>query len=559
MLKSLKIENYVLIRKEELEFDKGFGVICGQTGAGKSIILQALGLLLGNRAEKEVLFDKEKKCVCEAVFLLQETYRNFFDENDLDYEFETVIRREILPSGKSRAFINDTPVSLSLVKTLAERIIDIHSQHNTLLLNDKSFQTDTLDAFLQSAEMISEYAEGYAKYVKMLARLEEIEKTLERLRQENSYTTYVYNELKEAKLKAEEQEELEKRLELMEASEEIGEGISSCLSLFESEDYPSILANLLQVKNLLEKASRSSEKMKELAQRADSSLIELRDIHSELESFGESLDFDAESMQTVKERLDLIYSLERKHNVQSVSELLALQESFSQQISGEEELEEEKTMLEKKKTESEKVLRALADEIFKERLQAAEALEKETNKLLEQVGMSGAMLKINITQNIDLDANAACKIEYLFNANKGKETSLRPIEKAASGGELSRLMLVLKTLLSEKKNLPSIIFDEIDSGISGEIASKVAGLISRIGRNVQVLAITHLPQTAAMADYQFKVCKSEQNGSTQSSVILLSQEERIVEIARLLSAGEPSKAALENACELLQNKTFATQ
>lgn len=559
MLKSLKIENYVLIRKEELEFDKGFGVICGQTGAGKSIILQALGLLLGNRAEKEVLFDKEKKCVCEAVFLLQDTYRNFFDENDLDYEFETVIRREILPSGKSRAFINDTPVSLSLVKTLAERIIDIHSQHNTLLLNDKSFQTDTLDAFLQSGEMISEYAEGYAKYVKMLARLEEIEKTLERLRQENSYTTYVYNELKEAKLKAEEQEELEKRLELMEASEEIGEGISSCLSLFESEDYPSILANLLQVKNLLEKASRSSEKMKELAQRADSSLIELRDIHSELESFGESLDFDAESMQTVKERLDLIYSLERKHNVQSVSELLALQESFSQQISGEEELEEEKTMLEKKKTESEKVLRALADEIFKERLQAAEALEKETNKLLEQVGMSGAILKINITQNIDLDANATCKIEYLFNANKGKDTTLRPIEKAASGGELSRLMLVLKTLLSEKKNLPSIIFDEIDSGISGEIASKVAGLISRIGQNTQVLVITHLPQTAAMADYQFKVCKSEQNGSTQSSVILLSQEERIVEIARLLSAGEPSKAALENACELLQNKTFATQ
>ena len=554
MLKSLKIENYVLIRKEELLFDKGFGVICGQTGAGKSVILQALGLLLGRRAEKEVLFDKEKKCVCEAVFLLQDSYRNFFDENDLDYESETVFRREILPSGKSRAFINDTPVSLSVMKELSERIIDIHSQHNTLMLNDKRFQIDTLDAFLQSTEIIERYALLFSEYKACVLRLQEVEQELESLKKENSYTTYVFEELNQAKLKADEQEELEKQLELMEASEEIGEGISSCLTLFESEDYPSILTNLLQVKNILEKVSRSSEKMNELCQRVDSALIELRDVEAELQGFGENLNFDSATMLAVKERLDLIYSLERKHNVQSVGELLTLQDEFSKQISGEEELEEEKLSLCKKKEESEKVLRILADDIFKERLQAAKWLEEQTSVLLSLLGMQGAELKINVTQVADLDKDASCKIEYLFNANKGKDSSLRVIDKVASGGELSRLMLALKTLLSERRSLPTIVFDEIDSGISGETASKVARLMLRIGQNTQVLAITHLPQTAAMADYQFKVCKSEQDGETQSSVKLLDMQERKVEIARLLSSGEPSEAALANANELLQNR-----
>lgn len=554
MLKSLKIENYVLIRKEELLFDKGFGVICGQTGAGKSVILQALGLLLGRRAEKEVLFDKEKKCVCEAVFLLQDSYRNFFDENDLDYEPETVFRREILPSGKSRAFINDTPVSLSAMKELSERIIDIHSQHNTLMLNDKRFQFDTLDAFLQSTEIIERYALLFSEYNACVSRLQEVEQELESLKKENSYTTYVFEELNQAKLKADEQEELEKQLELMEASEEIGESISSCLTLFESDDYPSILTNLLQVKNMLEKASRSSEKMDELSQRVDSALIELRDVEAELQSFGEGLNFDSATMLAVKERLDLIYSLERKHNVQSVNELLTLQDEFSKQISGEEELEDEKLSLSKKKEESEKVLRVLADDIFKERLQAAKWLEEQTSGLLSSLGMQGAELKIKVTQVADLDKDASCKIEYLFNANKGKDSSLRPIDKVASGGELSRLMLALKTLLSERRSLPTIVFDEIDSGISGETASKVARLMLRIGQNTQVLAITHLPQTAAMADYQFKVCKSEQDGETQSSVKLLDMQERKVEIARLLSSGEPSEAALANASELLQNR-----
>ncbi|MBO7180372.1 MAG: hypothetical protein J6V51_02410, partial [Bacteroidales bacterium] len=405
-----------------------------------------------------------------------------------------------------------------------------------------------------STEIIERYALLFSEYKACVSRLQEIEQELDSLKKENSYTTYVFEELQQAKLKADEQEELEKQLELMEASEEIGEGISSCLTLFESEDYPSILTNLLQVKNILEKASRSSEKMNELCQRVDSALIELRDVEAELQGFGENLNFDSATMLAVKERLDLIYSLERKHNVQSVNELLTLQDEFSKQISGEEELEDEKLSLSKKKEESEKVLRILADDIFKERLQAAKWLEEQTSGLLSLLGMQGAELKINVTQVADLDKDASCKIEYLFNANKGKDSSLRVIDKVASGGELSRLMLALKTLLSERRSLPTIVFDEIDSGISGETASKVARLMWRIGQNTQVLAITHLPQTAAMADYQFKVCKSEQDGETQSSVKLLDMQERKVEIARLLSSGEPSEAALANANELLQNR-----
>lgn len=551
MLKSLKIENYALIRSENIEFSKGFGVICGQTGAGKSIILQALALALGQRADKDVLFDKEKRCVSEAVFLLEESYRKSFDENELDYEHETVFRREILPSGKSRSFVNDTPVSLAVMKELSERIIDINSQHNTLRLNDKAYQFSILDSFLSETNSLSLYADLFSVYRKKKNRLSQVGEELSGLQKENSYNVYVYEELEKAKLKAGEQEELEKNLEFMEASEEIRECISSSLSLFEAEDYPAILPNLLQVKNNLAKTGKSSEKLGELAQRSESTLIELRDIHAELQHIGESLNFDPESLETVKQRLDLIYSLERKHGVQSVAELLALQEKFSETLSGEEDLQNEKAELEKELQELQEELRTLAEKIFEQRKEAAERVEQETCGLLADMGMQAAVLKIKLNKKIDLDADAACEIEFLFNANKAKENMLRPIEKVASGGELSRLMLALKALVSEKRSLPTIVFDEIDSGISGQAASMAAGIMLRISRNTQVIAISHLPQTAAKADYQFMVYKQEKNGVTESGIELLDREKRIFEIARLLSAGEPTAAAMANAEELL--------
>ena len=551
MLKSLKIENYALIRSENIEFSKGFGVICGQTGAGKSIILQALALALGQRADKDVLFDKEKRCVSEAVFLLEESYRKYFEENELDYEHETVFRREILPSGKSRSFVNDTPVSLAVMKELSERIIDINSQHNTLRLNDKAYQFSILDSFLSETNSLSLYADLFSVYRKKKNRLSQVGEELAGLQKENSYNVYVHEELEKAKLKAGEQEELEKNLEFMEASEEIKECISSSLSLFEAEDYPAILTNLLQVKNNLAKTAKSSEKLGELAQRSESTLIELRDIHAELQHIGESLNFDPESLETVKQRLDLIYSLERKHGVQSVAELLALQEKFSETLSGEEELQNEKAELERELQEIQDKLRTLAEKIFKQRTEAAKRVEQETCGLLADMGMQAAVLKIKLNKKIDLDADAACEIEFLFNANKAKENMLRPIEKVASGGELSRLMLALKALVSEKRSLPTIVFDEIDSGISGQAASMAAGIMLRISRNTQVIAISHLPQTAAKADYQFMVYKQEKNGVTESGIELLDREKRIFEIARLLSAGEPTAAAMANAEELL--------
>lgn len=551
MLKSLKIENYALIRSENIEFLKGFGVICGQTGAGKSIILQALALALGQRADKDVLFDKEKRCVSEAVFLLEESYRKYFDENELDYEHETVFRREILPSGKSRSFVNDTPVPLAVMKELSERIIDINSQHNTLKLNDKVYQFSILDSFLPETDSLSSYASLFSVYRKKKNRLSQVGEELSGLQKENSYNVYFYEELEKAKLKAGEQEELEKNLEFMEASEEIRECISSSLSLFEADDYPAILPNLLQVKNNLAKTAKSSEKLGELAQRSESALIELRDIYAELQHIGESLNFDPESLETVKQRLDLIYSLERKHEVQSVAELLALQEKFSETLSGEEDLQNEKAELEKELQELQEKLRTLAEKIFEQRKEAAERVEQETCGLLADMGMQAAVLKIKLDKKIDLDADAACEIEFLFNANKAKENMLRPIEKVASGGELSRLMLALKALVSEKRSLPTIVFDEIDSGISGQAASMAAGIMLRISRNTQVIAISHLPQTAAKADYQFMVYKQEKNGVTESGIELLDREKRIFEIARLLSAGEPTAAAMANAEELL--------
>lgn len=554
MLKSLKIENYALIRSENIEFSKGFGVICGQTGAGKSIILQALALALGQRADKDVLFDKEKRCVSEAVFLLEESYRKYFDENELDYEHETVFRREILPSGKSRSFVNDTPVPLAVMKDLSERIIDINSQHNTLKLNDKVYQFSILDSFLPETDSLSSYAGLFSVYRKKKNRLSQVGEELAGLQKENSYNVYVYEELEKAKLKAREQEELEKNLEFMEAGEEIRECISSSLSLFEADDYPAILPNLLQVKNNLAKTAKSSEKLGELAQRSESTLIELRDIHAELQHIGESLNFDPESLETVKQRLDLIYSLERKHEVQSVAELLALQEKFSETLSGEEDLQNEKAELEKELHELQEKLRTLAEKIFEQRKEAAERVEQETCGLLADMGMQAAVLKIKLDKKIDLDADAACEIEFLFNANKAKENMLRPIEKVASGGELSRLMLALKALVSEKRSLPTIVFDEIDSGISGQAASMAAGIMLRISRNTQVIAISHLPQTAAKADYQFMVYKQEKNGVTESGIELLDRKKRIFEIARLLSAGEPTAAAMTNAEELLSTQ-----
>ncbi len=552
MLKSLRIENYALIRSEFIEFSEGFSVICGQTGAGKSIIMQALGLALGERADLGVLADKEKKCVSEAVFLLEESYRKLFEDLDLDYEKESVFRREILPSGKSRAFVNATPVQLSAMKELSEKIIDIHSQHNTLQLNDKAYRFSILDSYIEEAQLLNRYAGSYNDYTLNKKQLNQCSEELSRLRKENDYTTHLYEELQTAKLKAGEQQELEQSVELMSASEDIQEYILSSLSLFDTEDYPCVLNNLLQVHNALSKVSSHSSELETLRQRTESALIELRDVYGDLKRFGEGLDFQPELLEEKQRRLNLIYDLQRKHSVQTVEELLDLEKQLGKSLQSVEDLEQEEKELKKKIAVLEKELKELSERIFVQRKQAAETIENNLMPLLAKMEMKKAVFKIELTRSEVLDQRAGCEVDFLFSSDRDIAGGLRSVDKVASGGEMARLMLAIKAVESRKRGLETMIFDEIDTGISGSVASRVAEIMLQIAKSSQVISISHLAQTAAKAQHQYKVFKTEKEGGSESEIVLLSQEERVEEIARLLSDGEPSQAALANAKELLK-------
>lgn len=553
MLSSLSIENYALIRSAHVEFGKGFSVIVGETGAGKSIILQALSLALGTRAEKEALNDKERKCVCEAVFLLEEKYRKAFEDADLDFESENVFRREILPSGKSRAFVNGTPVQLTQMKLLADTIIDIHSQHDTMRITERAYRTCLLDSFVSKPETLAEYDKSYSHLCELRRELAQTAEELSRLEKENSYISFVHEELEKMNLKAGEQASLEAEVEFMRSSEQIGEAVSESLSLFESEDYPAVLTNLLQVKNRLAKLSHLSQDLQQLSERCESSLIELRDVYSELSRVGERLNYDPAALEEKQQRLDAIYALERKHGVDSVEGLLELQQQFSESLSSLEDLQSRKAALEKEIADIEPRLADLAQRIFELRQQAAEQIEQGALPLLSKVGMEKAIVKIDITQRDELDRDAACEVEFLFNSDQSNPSHLRALDKVASGGEMSRLMLVLKSLESKRRGLPTIVFDEIDTGISGKVASGMAAVIRAMSSRVQVIAITHLPQTAAMAHHQYRVSKTQTAEGSESSVRLLQESERAEEIARLLSAAEPTSAALAAAQDLLDN------
>lgn len=553
MLSSLSIENYALIRSAHVEFKEGFSVIVGETGAGKSIILQALSLALGTRAEKEALNDKERKCVCEAVFILEESYRKAFEDADLDFESENTFRREILPSGKSRAFINGTPVQLTQMKLLADTIIDIHSQHDTLRITERAYRTALLDSFVSKPETLYEYDKSYSQLCGLRKELAETSEELSRLEKENSYISFVHEELEKMKLKAGEQASLEAEVEFMRSSEQIGEAVSESLSLFESEDYPAVLTNLLQVKNRLAKLSHLSQDLQQLSERCESSLIELRDVYSELSRVGERLNYDPAALEEKQQRLDAIYALERKHGVDSVEGLLDLQQRFSESLSNLEDLQSRKTALEKDIAELSLRLTDLAGQILSLRRQAAEQIERDALPLLSKVGMEKAVIMIDIAQKDELDRDAGCEVEFLFNSDRDNVSHLRALDKVASGGEMSRLMLVLKALESKKRGLPTIVFDEIDTGISGKVASGMAAVIRQMSSRVQVIAITHLPQTAAMAHHHYRVSKSQTAEGSESSVRLLKESERAEEIARLLSAAEPTSAALAAAQDLLDN------
>lgn len=549
MLEHLKIENYALIRHMDIPFEKGFIAITGETGAGKSIMLGALGLVLGQRADSNVLWDKEKKCIVEAVFELDDEFKAVFESNDLDFSSQTIFRREIGANGKSRAFINDTPVQLTVMKELGEKLMDIHSQHNTLTLKNSSFQFSIIDSYIDNQNLFSDYHSLYSNWRHLISEISELERREAEFQKESSYFQFLSEEFEKANLRIGEQEELEQEVEILSNAEEIKTNIIQSINLLDNEESFGAINQIQQTRQAISKVSAHHKSLQDLYLRLDSSFIELKDIVFELINLNDSIVLDSEKLENSQDRLNLIYDLEKKHFANSIEDLLKIRDEIDEKLLVSSNLTDKIEKLKKEEKEIFVKLSVLAKEITKSRKESAKTIEKEILPLLSDMGMTEAVLKINILENESLSSNGENDIEFLFNANRGGEA--QPISKVISGGELSRLMLALKAVLSKKHAMPTIIFDEIDSGVSGDIGSKVGEIMRDMSRKHQVIAITHLPQIAAKSKYHFKVSKNLTKDSTYSEMSLLSSEERINEIASLISNGKISPSAQSLAKELL--------
>jgi DNA repair protein RecN (Recombination protein N) len=551
MLLKLYVHNYALIKDLDIALDDGLTIITGETGAGKSILLGALSLILGTRADTSVLLEKDEKCVVEGTFKIDEYDLNdFFTSKELDYEPVTMLRREINPAGKSRAFINDTPVTVNLLKELGDRLIDIHSQHQTLMLHDNLFQLNVIDSFAGTTALKNKYRKSFYSYRSLKKECAEARENTDKNNADLEYYQYQLNQLDETKLSENEQAELEKEQELLSHSEEIKLGLSSASNLFSSENN-SILSLLREARQNLQKIKDFLPQDRALLERADSAYIELDDLAGEIEKLAVSIDADPHRLAHVNDRLDLIYSLNQKHRVNSVNELISRREEIRSIIksivTGGERLAELEILL-NSETEA---LRKLAAEISEKRRQVLHDVEKKITELLKLLGMPNAKFRITLTQLNDFTLSGADQADFMFSANKQIEPE--NLARIASGGELSRVMLSLKSLLTKNNNLPTIIFDEIDSGVSGEVADKVGQILSGMGKYMQVVNITHLPQVAARGTKHYHVYKDETKDSTITLIKLLSPGERVVEVARLLSGSEITEIAMKNAEELLQS------
>ncbi|KAB1159650.1 DNA repair protein RecN [Tenacibaculum aiptasiae] len=549
MLTHLSIHNYALINQLSIDYTKGLSIITGETGAGKSILLGALGLVMGNRADLSSLKNTEKKCVIEAQFDVEGySLQNLFKKLDLDYEAETIIRREILPSGKSRAFVNDTPVTLSVLTSLKGRLIDIHSQHQTMELSDVGFQFSVIDALAKNQAKVASYQRGMVKYNSLKKELKTLQEETEKSKEQYEYNLHLFKELEEADLKEGEQEVLEEKLDKLNNIEEIKLNLSEALQTSINEEI-GIQSLLHSLENNLQKISSFSKNYEELSNRISSVKIELDDVISELETANEDVEFNPNEIEELNDRLQLIYNLQKKHSVDSIKELLAIYESLSEKVA---QVEDAGGLLEAKKSEINEVAKKLdevAAMITKSRNKAIPKLQKELEFLLAELGMPNARFSIELTDSEAYLSNGKDNLAFLFSANKGG--NFGELKKVASGGELSRIMLSIKKILSKNIQLPTIIFDEIDTGVSGEVSNKIAKIMEDMGANMQVITITHLPQIAAKGARHYKVFKGEEKGVTTSNLKVLSEEERIVEIAEMLSGKDISESALTHAKELL--------
>ncbi len=549
MLTSLTVKNYALIENLDVDFHEGLGIITGETGAGKSILLGALALVLGKRADISSVNDKEKKCIVEAEFHIDKyNLELFFDKEDLDYENVTTIRREILPSGKSRAFVNDTPVTLTILNILSKQLIDIHSQHETLQLADKNFQFQIIDALANNEKYLVNYSKGLILRKELIAELEKIETEQQKANEELEYNQFVLNELEEANIKLGELEILEEDLEKLSHVEEIKQNLLQATQIVEEDEVG--LKNLLyNFKTAIQNIANYSNNYQDLANRIDSIRIEFDDIAGEIESENEGINYNPIEIEKLNDRLQLIYNLLKKHSAEDIEKLLQLQEEFSQKVDISVNATETISLKKKEIDEVEQKLNQLAEKIHKNRKKAIPKFTKQLHEILVDLEMKNSVLQINLIESNTFLQNGKDEIEFLISADKG--VHFEQIKKAASGGEMSRIMLAIKTILSKYTNLPTIIFDEIDTGVSGEVSNKIANVMRKMSDKMQVLAITHLPQIAAKGDLHYKVYKEEENGKIKSDIKILNSEERIEEIAGMLSGKNITKTAVEHAKQLL--------
>ena len=550
MLTRLRIQNYALIRELDVDLRTGFSIITGETGAGKSILLGALSLILGQRADSSVLKDKSVKCVVEAVFRVEGLgLEELFIANDLDFDNFAIFRREINPAGKSRAFINDSPVMLKTMQDIGIRLIDIHSQNQNLELNNQAFQLMVVDICAGNQELLVTYKENYKDFRKLISDLAEAESMAEKSKADLDYFQFQFDQLYKAALTENEQELLEKELEILTHAEEIKAGLSNVSELLNGEN----ISALIQVKTsigLITKLNNFLPDAKGLSQRLESLYVDLKDVADEAGSIGEKVEYDPDRIGSINERLDLIYSLQQKHHVKSVDELIVLRNSLEAKIlavsSNEEEIQRLVQLKDLKKAEVEE----LSNRLSVKRQSVVDEIEMRVIRQLLQLGMPNSKFKVEISSLLSPGSHGMDTVSFLFTANKNGV--LCEISKVASGGEMSRVMLAIKALISKSKALPTIIFDEIDAGVSGDIAERMGIILKEISADMQVINITHLPQIAAKGDHHFLVYKQDSESETTTRLKLLTKSERIEELAKMLSGENITAAAILNAEELLK-------
>lgn len=554
MLKRLSVENYALIDKLDIAFAPGLNIITGETGAGKSILLGALGLILGNRVESGVLRDPQRNCVVEAEFDLSGYHlKELFETLDIDYEEPCLIRRVITPAGKSRAYVNDLPVQLTALRTIGERLIDIHSQHQTLLVGESHFQTTLLDSVAGHLPLLEQYRTRYEEWNRLKRQYEELQREAEATSKDREYVTYQLEELQAANLHEGEQEELETLLEELSHAVEIKETLMWSSQLLEGDD-EGVLTRLKSAEQSIGRLQSVYPQAEQFYQRLHSAVLDLKDLASEIAAEGDRIEADPARQEQTQERLDLIYSLQQKHKTDSVSGLLALQAEYAERLNSIDSYEERLTTLSQRIETLQTEARDMAATITAERKKTAPKIEKHIMEQLSRLGMASAQLKIEISPADELRADGADVIRFLFTANRN--TALQPIEKVASGGEMSRLMLALKALVVSHMQLPTIIFDEIDTGVSGAIADKMGEIVTTLAAQLQVINITHLPQVASKGDHHFFVYKEDTPSGTQTRIRELTADERVTEIAKMLSGSAVTQAAIDQARLLLGSEVL---